>query len=61
MYWCLKINIVKHRSIDRQRLSKHIPAEAYARNIRASIARQRVSKQAFLKIDDDVFRRVREK
>jgi hypothetical protein len=37
--------------IARQRLGKHIPAEAYARNNRTSIARQRISKQAFSTIE----------
>jgi hypothetical protein len=32
--------------IARQRLGKHIPAEANARNNREYIARQRISKQA---------------
>jgi hypothetical protein len=38
-------DIVTHRPIARQGLGKHIPAEAYARNNRTSIARQRISKQ----------------
>jgi hypothetical protein len=37
--------------IARQRLGKHIPAEAKARNNRTSIARQRISQHAFLTID----------
>jgi hypothetical protein len=40
------MKIVTYRPIARQRLGKHIPAEAYARN-RTSIARQQISKQAF--------------
>jgi hypothetical protein len=35
--------IVTYGSIARQRLGKHIPAEAYVRNSRTSIARQQVS------------------
>jgi hypothetical protein len=37
---------VTYKLTARQRLDKNIPAEAYARNNRASIARQRISKQA---------------
>jgi hypothetical protein len=33
--------------IARQRLGKHIPAEAYVRNNRMSITRQRISKEVF--------------
>jgi hypothetical protein len=36
-----------YRSIVRQLLGKHIPAEVYASNNRTSIARQRILKQAF--------------
>jgi hypothetical protein len=36
--------IVTRIPIARQRLGKHIPAEAYAHNNKASIARQRISK-----------------
>jgi hypothetical protein len=39
--------IVTYILIARQRLGKHIPALGYARNNRTSIARQRISKQAF--------------
>jgi hypothetical protein len=39
-------NIVTYRPIARQRLGKHIPAEAYARNNKTSIIRQRISKHA---------------
>jgi hypothetical protein len=39
-----------HRLIARQRLGKHIPATANARN-RTSIARQRISKRAFSTIE----------
>jgi hypothetical protein len=46
-----RINIVTYRPIARQRLGKHIPVEAYARNNRTSIARQRISKPAFSTID----------
>jgi hypothetical protein len=41
----------------RQRLGKHIPAEAYARNNRTSVARQRISKQAFSTIERFCFLR----
>jgi hypothetical protein len=41
------INIVTYRSVARQRLGKHIPAEAYGRSNRTSIIRQRISKKAF--------------
>jgi hypothetical protein len=44
------VNIVTYGPIARQRLGKHIPAEAYARN-RTSIARQRISKHASLTIE----------
>jgi hypothetical protein len=37
---------VTYRPIDKQRLGKHIPAEANARHNRTSIARQRISKHA---------------
>jgi hypothetical protein len=37
---------VTYRPIARQRLCKHIPAGANARNSRTSIARQRISKHA---------------
>jgi hypothetical protein len=40
-------NIVTYRPIAGQWLGKHIHAEEYARNNRTSIARQRISKQAF--------------
>jgi hypothetical protein len=43
--------IVTYILIARQRLGKHIPAEAYASNNRTSIARQRISKQAFSTIE----------
>jgi hypothetical protein len=45
--------------IARQRVGKHIPAEANARNNMMSIARQRSCKRAFLTIEDGVFRGVR--
>jgi hypothetical protein len=44
--------------IDRQRVAKHIPAEANARNNNTYIARQRRDKQALSKIQA-VFRVVR--
>jgi hypothetical protein len=47
------INIVTYRSIARQRLGKHIPTEAYARNNGAPIVRQRISKQAFSTIETE--------
>jgi hypothetical protein len=34
-----------YKSIARQRLGKHIPAQAYARNNKTSIARQRTNKK----------------
>jgi hypothetical protein len=43
-------SIVMCKPIDRQRLCKHIPAEAYAHNM-TSIARQRISKQVFSTIE----------
>jgi hypothetical protein len=46
-----QINIVTYRPIARQRLGKHIPMEAKARNIRKSITRKRISKQAYLTIE----------
>jgi hypothetical protein len=39
--------IVMYRPIARQRLRKHILAEAYARNNNTSTTRQRISKQTF--------------
>jgi hypothetical protein len=45
--------------IARQRVGKHVPAEANARKNRTSIARQRSSKHASLTIQDGVFRGVR--
>jgi hypothetical protein len=52
-YWDTKeyFNVVTHRPIVRQRPGKHIPAQAYARNKKTSIARQRISKQAFSAIE----------
>jgi hypothetical protein len=44
-------NIVMYRPIARQRLDKHIPAEAYYRNNGTSIARQRINKQTFSTIE----------
>jgi hypothetical protein len=40
-----------YRSIARQQLGEHIPAEAYACNNRMSIAGQHISKQAFSTIE----------
>jgi hypothetical protein len=47
----LDTGIVTYRPIARQRLGKHIPAGANARNNRTSIARLRISKHTI----DDVF------
>jgi hypothetical protein len=41
--------------IARQRVAKHIPAEANARNNRTFIARQRGGKRAFTTIEEAVF------
>jgi hypothetical protein len=41
----MRVYIVTYRPIARQRPGKHIPAEAYARSNRASIAKQLISKQ----------------
>jgi hypothetical protein len=43
--------IVTYRPIARQRLGKHIPAQAYARNNRTSTARQWISQHASLTIE----------
>jgi hypothetical protein len=43
--------IVTHRPIARQRLGKHIPAGAKARNNMTSIAKQRISKHGSLRIE----------
>jgi hypothetical protein len=43
--------IMKCIPIEKQRLSKHIPTEAKARNNRTSISRQRISKHASLTIE----------
>jgi hypothetical protein len=40
-----------YRPIARQRLGKHVPAKANARNNRTFIARQRISKHASLTIE----------
>jgi hypothetical protein len=45
------MHAVTYRLIARQRLGKHIPAEAQASNNRTSIARQRISKQAFSTVE----------
>jgi hypothetical protein len=44
----IKQSIMTYRPIARQRLGKHIPAQAYARNNRTSIAKQRTSQHASL-------------
>jgi hypothetical protein len=44
----VSVNIATCIPIARQRLGKHIPAQAYARNNRTLIARQRISKHASL-------------
>jgi hypothetical protein len=44
-------NIVTYKPIAKQRFSKHIPAEANARNNRASISRQRISNHAALRTE----------
>jgi hypothetical protein len=43
--------IVTYRPIARQRLGKHIPAGANARNNKTSIAMQRISQHVSLKIE----------
>jgi hypothetical protein len=40
-------NIVTHKPIARQRLGKHIRAEAYVRSNRTFIYRQQLSNEAF--------------
>jgi hypothetical protein len=45
------LNTVTYTAIARQRLGKHIPAQANARNYRISIAKQRISKQASLTVE----------
>jgi hypothetical protein len=47
--------------IARQRVGRHIPAEANTRNNRMSVARQRSCKHAFLTTEDGVLRGVRAK
>jgi hypothetical protein len=47
MLGLIEIYIVTYKPIARQRFGKHIPAEAYERNTRQAIARQRISKQTF--------------
>jgi hypothetical protein len=47
----LWLNIVTRIPVAGQRLGKHIPAEANARNNRTPIARQRISKHASLSIE----------
>jgi hypothetical protein len=51
-------SIVTYRPIARQRLGKHIPAEANVRNNRTSSARKRISKHAYL-TTESVFCEVR--
>jgi hypothetical protein len=48
---CSAVHIMKYGPIARQRLGKQIPARAYLRNRLASVAGQRVSKQAFSLIE----------
>jgi hypothetical protein len=52
-----QVNSVTSRPIARQRLGKHIPEEACARNNRTSTVRQRISKQAFSTIEGLCFLR----
>jgi hypothetical protein len=47
--------VVRAMTIARQRVAKHIPAEASKRNSRTSIARQRRGKHAFVTIEEAVF------
>jgi hypothetical protein len=47
--------VVRARPIARQRVAKHIPAEANAQNSRTYIARQRRGKHAFATIEEAVF------
>jgi hypothetical protein len=47
----LRVDIVTCIPIARQRLGKHIPAEANARYNRTSIGRQRISKHACLTVE----------
>jgi hypothetical protein len=51
-------NIVTCIQIARQRLCKHIPAEAYARNNRTPISMQRISKRTLSTIESLCFLRV---
>jgi hypothetical protein len=52
-----QVYIVTYRPIARKRLGKHIPAEAYVRNNRTSIARQWISKQVFSTTERQCFLR----
>jgi hypothetical protein len=52
-------NTVTRTPIARQRVGKHAPAEANARNNRMSTARQGSCKHASLTTEDGVFRGVR--
>jgi hypothetical protein len=45
-YLTLTQDIVTYRPIAKQRIGKHIPAEAYALNNRTSIPTQRITKQS---------------
>jgi hypothetical protein len=47
----IECSVTTYIPIARQRLDKHIPAGANARNNGPSIARQRISKHAYLKIE----------
>jgi hypothetical protein len=51
----IRENILWRIDLARQRLGKHIPAEADSRNNRASITRQRIIKDAFLTIEAAFF------
>jgi hypothetical protein len=52
------IDTVTCTSIARQRVGKHVPVDANARNNIMSVVRQRRCKQASLEIEDCVFRGV---
>jgi hypothetical protein len=56
-YYILITYSVTHRPIARQQLGKNIPAEAYACNNRTPIAKQRISREAFWKIESLCFLR----
>jgi hypothetical protein len=54
--WNYRENNVTCTPIARQRVGKHVPAEANARNNRTSIVMQRSCKHGSLTIEDGVFR-----